>query len=103
MKLVRNALLVSILAILPIGSVWAETAADVDSVIKKAEVARQRVAAVNGEWRDTEKLIQQAKSEVQEGKLTNALTLANQAYHQGELSYQQAMKQKDLDFPTYLR
>lgn len=103
MKYIRGVLLASTIAILPIGGSWADPAADVDAVIKKAEVARQRAASVSGEWRDTEKLIQQAKNSVQENNFANALILANQAYHQGELGYQQAMRQKNLDFPAYLR
>lgn len=96
-------LLVASIAALPIGILQADPAADAASAIDKAESARQKAASVGGEWRDTNKMIKQARAAAQKGDFTTAQTLANQAYHQGEWGYQQAVREKDADFPSYLQ
>jgi hypothetical protein len=99
---IRGVLLAMTIAALPIGAVWAASATDAEVAIKNAEAARKKAASVGGEWRDTGKIIKKAKEEIQGGDFNKAIFLANQAYNQGELGYQQAMKQKKIDFPKYL-
>jgi hypothetical protein len=48
-------------------------------------------------------MIKQAKDALQKNNFAIAQSMANQAYHQGELGYQQAMQQKNASFPDYLR
>jgi len=100
---IRSALLTTVIAVLSSGAVRADPAAAAASSIEKAEAARQEAAAVGGEWRDTAKMIQEARAAAQGGDFTAAQRLASQAYRQGELGYRQAMQQKDADFPAYLR
>ncbi len=71
--------------------------------IEKAEAATKKAASVKGEWRDTGKIIKKAKAAAEKGDYHNALKLANTAYRQGELGYQQAVGQKNAGFPPYLR
>jgi hypothetical protein len=79
------------------------SAADVDAAIQKAEAAREKAASVDGEWRDTADLIKQAQAAAKKGRRAAAVRLAEEAMHQGELGYAQAMSQKGADFPAYMR
>jgi hypothetical protein len=99
----RSLLLATTIAVLSIGTAQADPAADTTAVIEKAEAARQKAASVGGEWRDTGKLIKKAKHAAKEENFTAAQVWAKQALHQGELGYQQAMQQKDVGFPSYLK
>ena len=64
----------------------------------------EQARAVNGLWRDTEKHIQNAEELIRDGKLDEANELLLQAKLQAELSYQQAVEQKDnVLLPYYLR
>jgi ABC-type branched-subunit amino acid transport system substrate-binding protein len=100
---IRNALLSTAVALLATGVVQAGPAADASSAIAKAEAARQQAVAVGGEWRDTGKMIKQAKAAAKKGDFAAAQRLANRALHEGELGYQQALQQKNADFPAYLQ
>ncbi len=70
--------------------------------IAAAEQARQRAAAIGGEWRDTGKLIKKAKQSLEAHLYTQAVELANQARLQGKLGYEQAMRQRNAGFPQYM-
>lgn len=75
------------------------------SAIDKAETSRQHAASVDGEWRDTGKIIKKAKAALQEGKFDQAIKLARKAERQGSYGYEQAISQKtqkDLTTPSYL-
>lgn len=91
------------LALIGMGPVLADAAADAAAAIEKADAARKKAASVGGEWRDTGKMLKQAKAAAKEGKDSDAIRLANEAYRQGELGYQQAMGQKGAGFPSYMR
>ena len=67
-----------------------------------AEAARKKAAGVKGEWRDTGKLLKKSKSAAEKGDYAKAISLANQAKHQGESGYQQAVEQKGVGLPSYL-
>ncbi|NEV62937.1 hypothetical protein [Thiorhodococcus minor] len=71
-------------------------------VIEAAEAARKKAASVGGEWRDTAKMITEAEGLAKSGKFEESIALANKAERQGELGYEQAMREKDADFPSYV-
>lgn len=81
----------------------ADQAAQFKQAIEKAEASRKKAASVKGEWRDTAKIIKKAKAAAKKGDYHKALKLANTAYRQGELGYQQAMDEKNAGFPKYMR
>ncbi|MCW8933029.1 MAG: rhodanese-like domain-containing protein [Gammaproteobacteria bacterium] len=75
------------------------------SAIDKAETSRQHAASVDGEWRDTGKLIKKAKAALKEGQFDKAIKLAGKAERQGSYGYEQSVSQraqKDLTSPSYL-
>ncbi|MCU7846355.1 MAG: SoxXA-binding protein [Candidatus Thiodiazotropha sp. (ex Monitilora ramsayi)] len=78
------------------------SAAKVQKLIDAAEAARKEAASVNGEWRDTAKMIKKAKAKLAKGDYVGAAKLANEAAKQGHLGYEQAMSQKELKMPSYL-
>ena len=73
------------------------------AAISAAETAKKKAAAVEGEWRDTGKIIKHAQSAMQEGNFDKAIKLANKAERQGKYGYEQAVSQKDLKMPSYLK
>jgi len=73
------------------------------NAIATAEKAQKKAASVDGEWRDTGKIIKKAKAAQSEGKYEQAFKLANKAARQGNLGYEQAYAQKELHIPSYLK
>ncbi len=59
--------------------------------IEEARAEVKKAASVNGLWRDTEDLIKQAEAALAQGNEETAVKLANEAKHQAELGYKQAM------------
>jgi hypothetical protein len=109
-KLIRNLALAVALAGLCVGAVQAaqdaagnDKAAEFQAAIEKAEAARKKAASVGGEWRDTGKIIKQAQTAAKKEDYSTALELAHDAYRQGELGYQQALGEKNADFPAWMR
>ncbi len=78
-------------------------AAEAKKAITTAEVARIKAKLVDGEWRDTGKLIKQAKTAFKAGSYDKATMLANKAREEGEAGYAQAMSQQELQMPSYLK
>ena len=76
---------------------------EVNALIAKAEVARKKAASVGGEWRDTAKLIKQAKKYQKEGRCEKAIKVIKQAIMEAEMGYQQATQQKDSYLPGYFK
>lgn len=68
--------------------------ADVVQAIKDAQAAADKAASVEGEWRDTDTWIKQAKSAAKAGKYDKARELANKAKFEGDMGYKQAMEEK---------
>lgn len=64
-------------------------AEEATKAIAAAEAARSKVAAVGFEWRDTAKLIEQAKKAEAAKETNKAIKLAQQAQRQSENAYQQ--------------
>ncbi len=79
------------------------TAESANSAISAAEAARKKADMVGGEWRDTAKFIRQAREAAKAGDFAKALKLANKGRVQSELGYTQAVSQKELRLPTYLK
>lgn len=78
------------------------SAAKVQKLIDAAEAARKEAASVDGEWRDTAKMIKKAKELLEKGDFVAAAKLANEAAKQGHLGYEQAVSQQDFKMPSYL-
>jgi hypothetical protein len=78
------------------------SAAKVQKLIDAADAARKQAAEVGGEWRDTGKMIKEAKALMEKGDFVAAAKLANKAAKQGHLGYEQAVSQKELKLPSYL-
>jgi hypothetical protein len=103
-NIIRGAAIALALTGLVAGTAQAgDEAAQFKQAIEKAEASKKKAASVNGEWRDTGKLIKKAQAAAKKGDYANAINLANTAYRQGELGYQQAVEQKDAGFPSYMR
>ena len=62
--------------------------------IQAAMDSWNKAKSVSGEWRDTAKMIREAKKLADAGKEQEAIDLANQARMQGELGYAQAVEQQ---------
>ncbi len=78
------------------------SAKQVEQAIAAAEQARKKADEVGGEWRDTAALIAQAQGLAKSGQYEDAMALAKQAEHQGELGYEQAIGERGADFPPYV-
>ena len=105
-KLIRSAVLAIAVGIFLAGAVQAaekDQAAEFKAAVEKADASRKKAASVGGEWRDTGKMIKKAKAAAEKGDYKKALKLANTAYRQGELGYKQAMSQKGVGFPAYMK
>lgn len=68
-------------------------AADAVAAIAAAKDAQKQAATVDGEWRDTGKMIKKAEKLLKEGKTDEAAKLAAKAEAQGMLGYMQATSQ----------
>lgn len=73
------------------------------AAITTAEAAQKKAASVESEWRDTGKIIKQAQTAMKKGNFNEAIELANKAERQGQNGYQQAVSQKELKMPSYLK
>ena len=73
-----------------------------EKAIADAEISKQHAASVDGEWRDTGKVIKKAKAELKQGNIEKAIKLANFAQRQGEHGYQQAVSQQEFKMPSYM-
>ena len=67
----------------------------VEKMINEAEQANKEAAAMDGEWRDADKMIKQAKASASKGDLQKAAKLAKEAMKQGELGQKQSMAEKN--------
>ena len=73
------------------------------SAIAAAESARKKAASIDGEWRDTGKMIKKAQAALKAGDSAKAIKLAKKAEKQGKLGYEQAQAQQTLKMPSYLK
>jgi hypothetical protein len=91
-----------LLTSLPVTNAWSTTRSEAERAISEAEEAREKAAAVGGEWRDTAKMIQSATKLLDTRQYTKASGIAKEAKLQAELGYEQAMNEKDAGFPEYM-
>jgi hypothetical protein len=70
--------------------------------IAAAEAARKKASSVKGEWRDTGKFIKEAEDLAKSGDFAAAIALAEKAKRQGEMGYEQAIREQGATFPTYM-
>ena len=97
-----GALAIAMLAGLP-SALFADEKAEFEAAWAEADAARQKAASVGGEWRDTGKMLKQAKAASEAGEHDKAMGLVDKAKKQGELGHAQAMKEKDTGMPDYMK
>jgi len=68
---------------------------DYQAALAAAKAAQEKAVSVDGEWRDVEKLIKKAELAAEKGDIGTAVKLAEQARFESEMSYRQALAQKD--------
>ncbi len=66
---------------------------NVQNAIASAEIARQQANTAKYEWRDTAKLLSQAKAAADKGDESRALALAQHAQLQSEMAIAQAARE----------
>ena len=81
----------------------AQTAASAKQAIAGAKAAVEKAASVDGEWRDSMKILGKAQEALDDKAYGKAERLAEVVEQQGDLGYQQAMRQKNAAHPTYLK
>lgn len=69
---------------------------DAEKACAAAEAARKKAASVGGEWRDIGKTIKKAKKAMKAGDDKKAIKLCNKARQQGEIGYEQALREQAL-------
>ncbi len=101
---IMTMILLSFTLVISSTAIAADTKA-AQAAIDKAETSRQHAASVDGEWRDTGKLIKKAKAALKAGEIDKAIKLARKAERQGSYGYEQSVSQKaqkTLTTPAYL-
>jgi len=73
----------------------ATSEADASAAISMAEQKTQQARKVNYEWRDTGKIIKQAKAAAKKGDMDDAIKLANKASRQSDNALIQYAEQKN--------
>ena len=68
---------------------------EANAAISTAEQKTQQARDVNYEWRDTGKIIKQAKSALKKGEMDTAIKLANKASRQSDNALKQYAQQLD--------
>ncbi len=71
--------------------------------VAEATAAKKKAASVGGEWRDIGKFLKKAKKAAKKGKMKKAMKLVKKAKWQAEAGYKQAMAQKVVPLPPYLK
>lgn len=77
-----------------VSPVLAGDAVTFEAAYKSADAARMAAAEVGFEWRDTKKMLRQAKKLAEKGEYEQAIALANRAKRQGEFGVLQAEEQE---------
>ena len=66
-----------------------------DKIIQEAEKKYKKVLKVKNAWRDTNKIIKNAKRAHKEQNYKKSVTLAKKALNEANMAYEQYEKQKD--------
>jgi cell division protein FtsL len=93
-------LLVACICLIPIQA-SANTDVKAKQAIDEAEKSLKKASSVDGEWRDSGKILKAAGDALKSGDYAKAIKLANKANRQGKLGYEQAVAQKELKMPPY--
>ena len=73
-----------------------------ERMLGEAREWQRRAAALDGEWRDVEPLIQRAQQAAAERDFAHAVELAESARFQAEMGYRQMKAQEHVGNPPYL-
>jgi len=76
---------------------------EMKNAMTEAMAAKKKAASVGGEWRDIGKFLKKAKKAAKKGKMKKAMKLVKKAKWQAEEGYKQAMAQKVVPLPPYLK
>ena len=76
-------------------SASAETGDEVKKTIDEAKAAYAKADKIEGAWVNTPKLIKKAEAAVAKGDMAAAMKLAKQAKKEADLSYAQAIDQRE--------
>ena len=95
----RRLLAAAVAAVALAAGAWPSLASADDAEAFKAayeaaEAARKAAAKLGFEWRDTRKMLRQARDLAKKGEYAKAVELANRARRQGELAVMQAREQE---------
>ena len=93
-------LLVACICLVPIQA-SATTDAKAKQAIAEAGKSLKKASSVDGQWRDSGKILKAAGKALKSGDFAKAIKLANKANRQGKLGYEQAVAQKELKMPPY--
>lgn len=85
-----NRKILTLMLLLTIGGVEADTRDSVEQWLQRAEAKRQEAAQLGFEWSYTEDMILQAKAALQRGDRQKAQVLAKQAFNQSLNAVRQA-------------
>lgn len=99
----RTALIAAIALALATTGVNAATQKEAADAVLAAVSAIEKAASVGGEWRDSYKILGEAKKAYRHGDYDMALEKANIATSQGEMGFQQAREQANASMPEYVR
>tara|TARA_Y100000768_G_scaffold388512_1_gene384866 strand:+ start:156 stop:461 length:306 start_codon:yes stop_codon:yes gene_type:complete len=66
-----------------------------EEIIKQAEESYKKVLRVKNAWRDTKKIIKQAKKAHKEENYEKSTNLGKKALNEAKMAYEQYEKQKD--------
>ena len=84
------------------GTALAADKSSAEAAIAAAKAAQKAAGAVDGEWRDTGKMIEKAEKAAADGNYGEAEKVAKKAEAQGNLGKEQALSQKGVGNPGYL-
>jgi len=93
-------LLVACVCLVPVQA-SANTDAKAKQAIAEAGKSLKKASSVEGQWRDSGKILKSANKALKGGDFAKAIKLANKANRQGKLGYEQAVAQKELKMPPY--
>lgn len=73
-----------------------------DKAVANAKAALDAASAVDGEWRDSRKMLKQAEKAAAQGDYDKAVKLAETAEFQGVMGKKQALQEDKVGNPNYL-
>ena len=71
------------------------TASEFATLLQNAKTSIDKAKSVGGEWADSRRLLEEAKSAAESGDMIKAEKLATLAKEQGRLGYEQTINQKN--------